>query len=97
MNTKIRKAPPGTSAKDAAERTRQQISDDLKALNLSQVDMLMLRDSPDRDVIQAQWKVLEEAVENGQTRSIGVINFCQSALESVLETAKVNPALNYYM
>jgi len=97
LNTKIRKAPPGTSAKDAAERTRQQISDDLKALNLSQVDMLMLRDSPDRDVIQAQWKVLEEAVENGQTRSIGVINFCQSALESVLETAKVNPALNYYM
>ena len=42
--------------------------------------MLMLRDSPDCDVIQAQWKVLEEAFGNGQTRSIGVINFCEKAL-----------------
>jgi hypothetical protein len=97
LNTKIRKAPPGTSAKDAAEQTRAQIDEDLKLLNLDSVDMLMLRDSPDCDVIQAQWAVLEEALTSGKTRSIGVINFCEKALSCVLETAKVKPALNYYM
>jgi diketogulonate reductase-like aldo/keto reductase len=57
----------------------------------------MLRDSPDCVVMQAQWKVLEDALQRGQTRSIGVINFCQSALECLLQTAHVTPAVNYYM
>lgn len=57
----------------------------------------MLRDSPDCAVMQAQWKVLEQALEDKQTRSIGVINFCQSALECLLQTATVKPAINYYM
>lgn len=97
LNTKIRKAPPGTSPQDAADQTRQQIQDDLNALGVPQVDMLMLRDSPDPKVIQAQWKVMEEALSMGLTRSVGVINFCQLALEAVLQTNKVTPSLNYYM
>ncbi|KAG7340005.1 aldo/keto reductase family protein [Nitzschia inconspicua] len=97
LNTKIRKAPPGTTPTEAADQTRRQIHDDLQALRLPYVDMLMLRDSPDPAVIQAQWNVLEQALEQGQTRSIGVINFCQSALEAVLQTAKIVPAVNYYM
>jgi diketogulonate reductase-like aldo/keto reductase len=59
--------------------------------------MLMLCDSPDPKVIQAQWKVMEEALSMGLTRSVGVINFCQLALEAVLQTTKVTPSLNYYM
>lgn len=97
LNTKIRKAPPGTSPSEAAERTRNQIDEDLAALGVSSVDMLMLRDSPDCEVIQAQWAVLEEALAQNRCRSIGVINFCEKALTCVLQTAKVKPALNYYM
>ena len=97
LNTKIRKAPPGTSPSEAAERTRNQIDEDLAALGVTSVDMLMLRDSPDCEVIQAQWAVLEEALAQKKTRSIGVINFCEKALTCVLQTAKVMPALNYYM
>lgn len=97
LNTKIRKAPPGTTPEAAAQRTNDQIEEDLRSLQVEQVDMLMLRDSPDCDVIQAQWAVLEKALEQGQTRSIGVINFCQSALTCLLETATVVPAVNYYM
>lgn len=97
LNTKIRKAPPGTSVEEAAARVRTQIAEDLKALNVDQVDMLMLRDSPDCDVMQAQWKVLEDALSAGQTRSLGVINYCERALTCLLETARVEPALNYYM
>lgn len=97
LNTKIRKAPPGTTPEEAAKRTRDQIQDDLKSLGLKSVDMLMLRDSPDCDVIQAQWAVLEDALKKGQTRSIGVINFCESALQCVLETSSTKPAVNYFM
>lgn len=97
LNTKIRKAPPGTSPADAAARVKAQIDEDLRVLGIGQVDMLMLRDSPDPAVIQAQWAVLEEALAQGKTRSIGVINFCEGALNAVLETAKVKPAINYYM
>jgi len=97
LNTKIRKAPPGTSPKEAADRARNQIAEDLAALNVPNVDMLMLRDSPDAEVIQSQWAVLEDALEKGQTKSIGVVNYCQFSLQSVLQTAKVKPALNYYL
>lgn len=97
LNTKIRKPPPGTSPKDAAERARVQIEEDLKALGLESVDMLMLRDSPDCDVMQAQWAVLEDALAAGKTRSVGVINYCEKSLSCILETAKVKPALNYIM
>uniref|UniRef100_A0A7S3VEB3 NADP-dependent oxidoreductase domain-containing protein n=1 Tax=Chaetoceros debilis TaxID=122233 RepID=A0A7S3VEB3_9STRA len=48
--------------------------------------MLMLRDSPDCDAMQAQWEVLQ-----------GVINYCEGSLKCLLETAKVKPAINYYM
>jgi len=97
LNTKIRKAKPGTSPSDAAELARLQIEEDLKVLGVESVDMLMLRDSPDCEVIQAQWAVLENALASGKTKSLGVINFCESAMSCVLQSAKVKPALNYYM
>lgn len=97
LNTKIRKPPIGTSPEDAATLARDQINDDLRVLNVKNVDMLMLRDSPDPKNIQAQWAVLEEALAEGKTRSIGVINYCPGALKTVLQSAKVTPAVNYYM
>lgn len=97
LTTKIRKAAPGTPSTDAAAIAEAQIEEDLRALGVASVDMLLLRDSPDCATIQAQWGVLEAALAAGKCRSIGVINFCQSALECVIRSAKVKPAVNYYM
>ena len=97
LNTKIRKPPLDISPQDAAALAYDQINEDLRILNVDYVDMLMLRDSPNSKVIQAQWKVLEDALAEGKTRSIGVINYCPFSLESVLETAKIKPAVNYIM
>lgn len=94
---KIRGAPRGITPDEAAQRASDQIDDDLMVLGLESVDMLMLRDNPDCSVMQAQWGALEQALAAGKTRSIGVVNFCQSALKCVLKTAKVKPAVNYYM
>jgi len=54
LTTKINKAPPGTSPARAAAMVREQIAEDFAALGVNSVDMLMLRDSPDCNVIQAQ-------------------------------------------
>ena len=97
LNTKIRKPAPGTSPKDAAKLAKDQIEEDLKVLGVEYVDMLMLRDTPDPKNIQAQWKVLEEALAEGKTRSVGIINYCPSGLETLMETAKITPAVNYIM
>jgi len=97
LNTKIRKPPPGTSARDAAKRVQKQIEEDFKALGVTSVGMLMLRDSPDCEVMQAQWKILEEAKKSGKCKSLGVINYCQKSLSCLLETAKVKPDIHYFM
>lgn len=97
LTTKIRKPPPGTTPADAAELVRTQLDEDLAVLGLSQVDMLMLRDSPDCAVMQAQWKAVEEALKSKRAKSIGVINYCQSSLECILATATTKPSVNYIM
>jgi len=97
LTTKINMASKGTSPADAKDMVRDQIEEDLSILNVKFVDMLMLRDHPDAKVLQSQWSALEDALAKGQTRSIGVINFCQFSLTSVLATAKVTPAVNYYL
>jgi diketogulonate reductase-like aldo/keto reductase len=96
LNTKIRKPKPGTSPEDAAIEAQKQIDDDLQALNTDYVDMLMLRDSPDCEVMQSQWAVLENALLQGKTKSIGVVNYCEKSLRCLLKTCKIKPAVNYY-
>jgi len=81
----------------AAARATKQIEDDFRTLGVKGVDMLLLRDSPSCEVMQAQWAVLERALASGQARAIGVINYCEQALSCLLKTAKVTPAVNYFM
>ena len=97
LTTKIKKPQNGISPAAAAKMAQEQIAEDLSALGLDAVDMLMLRDSTDCEVMRAQWKVLEGARAAGQCRAIGVVNFCQSALECLLKTAEIKPSVNYFM
>ena len=81
----------------AKAATRAVLAGDRKVLGVDAVDMLLLRDAQRCPIIQAQWSVLEEALAAGQARGIGVINFCKSALQCVLETARVKPFVNQFM
>ena len=98
LTTKIRKPPVGTTPEEAAEMARKQIEEDLAAFGSKSnyFDMLMIRDSPDCEVMRAQWKVLEEALKDGKTRSVGVVNFCEESLRCILKSSKTIPAVNYY-
>lgn len=95
LTTKIRKPPVGISPEDAAAAARAQIDENLAAIG-GYADMLMTRDSPDQAVMQAQWKVLEEALRDGKTRSVGVVNFCEDSIRCLAKVSKVRPAVDYY-
>lgn len=97
LTTKIAKPKPGTAPAAAAELVSKQIDADLSVLGLPSVDMLMLRDSPDCDVMQAQWAAMEGALASKKCRALGLINYCESSLQCILQTAKTKPALNYFM
>jgi len=97
LTTKIRKPAAGTPPDVAAEAVRTQLADDLAVLGVERVDMLMLRDSPDCAVMQAQWAAMEGVLASGRARSIGVINYCEKSLGCILSTAKTPPAINYIM
>lgn len=105
LTTKIRKFNPSNEPTNgdvshsvvAAASAQSQIDDDLVALGVKSVDMILLRDSPWCSVMQAQWAVLEDALTSGQTRAIGVVNYCEKALRCLKSTWKFTPAVNYIM
>ena len=80
----------------AADLVKKQLDEDRKILGVEKVDMWMLRETPNCDVIQAQWRVLEDAQRAGVVGALGVVNYCEKQLDCLLRTARVKPALDYY-
>ena len=61
LTSKIREPPPNASLAEAAAAVSEQIDEDLAVLGVDRFDMLMLRDSPSCDVINAQWLAMQDA------------------------------------
>lgn len=83
------------SAQEAAGYVKQRLDTDLAILGVSSLDMLLLRESTDCSVMRAMWVEMERELEAGRVRSLGVANYCESALQCLLETAKYKPQVNY--
>ena len=74
------------------EKSRDAISRSLERLDCGYIDLLLLH-QPVGDVLGA-WKAMEEAVERGAVRSIGVSNFTVADLERLLRSARVRPVID---
>lgn len=83
------------------EETKTAFADSLEKLQLDYVDLYLihwpnpigLRDRW-KEANAASWRAMEELVEEGLIKTIGVSNFLVHHLEALLETAKIVPAVN---
>lgn len=69
------------------------IEEDLKALNTTYVDLMLIHTSVGVDC-PGTWRALEKYHAAGALRSIGVSNFKPAALQPLLEAARVPVAVN---
>jgi len=69
------------------------IDRDLKELNTSYIDLLLIHEHVGLSC-SGTWKVLEENVKNGKLKSIGISNFKAADIEDILKGATIKPAVN---
>lgn len=96
----LSKVPAGygrksTDCSGGASVALNYVKQDLQQLNVSYVDIVLLH-KPCRtdEENQGLWAGLEQALEQGLTKSIGISNYKQGDIEGLMKTAKVKPALN---
>ena len=74
------------------EKAEAAIGGSLARLDCGPIDLLLLH-QPVGDVLGA-WRAMEEAVDNGVVRSIGVSNFTVEDLEKLLPQARIAPVVD---
>ncbi len=77
---------------DTYKSSVKEIDNSLKDLDVSYVDLMLIHEPGSDD--KAVYKALEEAVEQGKVRSIGISNYyTKDALDEVLSFANITPAI----
>ena len=78
------------------EKSKKSIEESLKKLKLKYIDMVLIhwpevKKKEDRINV---WKALEESVNEGKVKCIGVSNFLEGHLNHILSNCKIKPVVN---
>jgi len=76
-----------------AEAVRESIERSLADLGTGYIDLMLIH-WPVAGKIRETWQIMEEFVDNGKIRSIGLSNFNPSHIDEVLSFARIRPVLN---
>lgn len=87
------------------DETMASIDESLRKLKLEYLDLMIIHSPQPWNEWRSEdnkyyaenkqvWKALEDAVEAGKIKSIGVSNFLKADLENILEDCKIKPAVN---
>jgi len=80
------------------ELVRQHVESSLDALDLGYIDLYLIHFPLESNEANVRvWRVLEEYVDQGLIRSIGVSNFNEDQLAYLLEYARIKPVLNQFL
>ena len=74
------------------DKARVAIAESIERLDCGPVDLLLLH-QPVGDV-RGAWRALEEAVDEGAVRAIGVSNFTAADVEKLLPSARIAPVVD---
>ena len=72
---------------------RQSLDNSLNDLGLDYIDLVLIH-WPVAGHIEETWKILEEYVDKGKIRSIGLSNFNPHHIDSLLSYARIRPVVN---
>ena len=75
------------------QSVRQSIDESLSKLQTDYLDLLLIH-WPVKDCVKDTWQVMEEYVQNGLVRSIGVSNFNRHHLDELFSYATIHPVIN---
>lgn len=77
------------------ENATEAIDESLARLNIGYIDMLLIHwPCPKQNLIVETWQALENALESGKVRGIGVSNFNANHMSTLLAHSNVVPAIN---
>ena len=92
LTSKIPGSPEHTASR---EKVEESIADSLAKLQTDYIDLYLIHHPWDNlgEMVEV-WKVLEEYVDQGVFRAIGVSNFDENQLEYLIDNARIEPAVN---
>ncbi len=89
------------------DEAREAIDGSLETMGLDYIDMMIIHSPQPWEEFRkgdhffegnlAAWQALEEALEAGKLRAIGVSNFEQADLDNILDNGTVAPAVNQFL
>ena len=79
--------------REGKQSVRQSIDESLRKLQTDYLDLLLIH-WPVKDCVRDTWQVMEEYVQSGRVRSIGVSNFNRHHLDDLFAYAIIRPVIN---
>ena len=76
------------------EKTRQAVLASYAKLGLESIELVLIHWPGSEEDNAGSWRALEELVQEGKIKSIGVSNFSEDDLERLMKTATIKPVLN---
>ena len=79
--------------REGKESIRNSIKESLRKLRTDYLDLLLIH-WPVKDCVKDTWQVMEDFVNEGKIRSLGVSNFNRHHLDDLLSYATIRPVIN---
>lgn len=86
---------PGKDYSANEDAVKKGVEQSLQALNTDYIDLYLIHHPwDDLEAMLSMWRVLEDYVDKGTLKAIGVSNFNEKELGYIIENGRIKPAVN---